>query len=328
MNLWMAASGLIKSGVRLRRKVTMFTVDKLFYAAAALGELHPLSRPARHGLVRTRDVMYGHDPVHRLDVWRSAEGTPKGAILYVHGGGFRILSKDTHWIMALMFARAGYVVFNIDYHLAPAHPFPAAIRDVALAYEWVVDHCEEYGVDRSRIVLAGESAGGNLVTALSLATCFDREEPWAHDVFARGVVPAAVLPACGLLQVTEPERFRSRWPHMSRAAHDQIVVIAGEYLGDEKHAPETLDFANPLVALERDGASARPLPPFFVACGTRDPLLDDARRLHRALEKRGAHSELRLYPGELHAFHAAVLTPNARRFWRDTYAFLEGRLAS
>jgi len=323
MNLSMAVSGIIKSGVRFRRKVTMFTVDKLFYGAAALGQLHPLSRPERHGLVRTRDVFYGHDPIHRLDVWRSATEQPKGAILYVHGGGFRILSKDTHWIMALMFARAGWVVFNIDYHLAPAHPFPSAIRDVALAYEWVCDHVKEYGVDPSRVVIAGESAGGNLVTALTLATCFERPEPWARSVFAHGVVPAAVLPACGLLQVTEPERFRSRWPHMSRAAHDQIVVIAGEYLGEENHARETLDFANPLLALERDEPSARPLPPFFIACGTRDPLLDDARRLHRALEKRGAHSELALYPGELHAFHAAVMTPNARRFWRDTYAFLE-----
>jgi acetyl esterase len=313
----------VSTVVKLRRKVTMFTVDKLFYGAAALGQLHPLSRPERHGLVRTRDVMYGPDPIHRLDVWRSATEKPKGAILYVHGGGFRILSKDTHWIMALMFARAGWVVFNIDYHLAPAHPFPAAIRDVALAYEWAWDHAKEYGVDPSKIVLAGESAGGNLVTALTVATCFERSEPWAQKVFGR--VPAAVLPACGLLQVTEPERFRSRWPHMSRAAHDQIVVIAGEYLGDEKHAPEALDFANPLVAFERDEPSARSLPPFFIACGTRDPLLDDARRLHRALEKRGAHSELRLYPGELHAFHAAVMTPNARRFWRDTYAFLEAR---
>jgi acetyl esterase len=313
----------VSFSVRMRRKATMAAVDRFFYGIAALGRLHPLSRPERHGLIRTRDVMYGPKPIHRLDVWRNATEAPKGAILYVHGGGFRILSKDTHWIMALMFARAGYVVFNIDYRLAPAHRFPAAIHDVALAFDWAVDHAKDYGVDPKRIVLAGESAGGNLVTGLTLATCFERSEPWAREVFRRGVVPAAVLPACGLLQVSEPERLRARWPHISRGAYDQIAVIVEEYLGDDAHAPGMLDFANPLVALERDEPSARPLPPFFVACGTRDPLQDDARRLHRALEKRGAHSELRLYPGELHAFHAAVLTPNARRFWRDTYGFLD-----
>jgi acetyl esterase len=319
--------------VRIRRKATMFAVDRFFYSLAALGRLHPASRPERHGLEVTRDVAYGDLPVQRLDVWRPAGAGPGGAkgerpcVLYVHGGGFRILSKDTHWVMALMFARAGYVVFNVDYHLAPAHPFPAAVRDVARAYGWVVDHAGEHGADPSRIVLAGESAGGNLVTALSLATCFERSEPWAREVFQRGVVPAAVLPACGLLQVTEPERFARRWPHMSRAANDQIVVIASEYLKDARDLPpESLDFADPLLVFERDEPSARPLPPFFVACGTRDPLLDDARRLHRALERRGATSELRLYRGELHAFHAAVLTPNARRFWRDTFGFLEARV--
>jgi acetyl esterase len=314
--------------VRIRRKATMFAVDRFFYGLAALGALHPLARPERHKLVRTRDILYGDEAAHRLDVWRP-EGTPKGAIFYVHGGGFRILSKDTHWVMALMFARAGYVVFNVDYRLAPAHPYPAAISDVARAYAWVVDHAREYGVDPEQIVLAGESAGGNLVTALTLAACFERSEPWAREVFTRGVVPAAVLPACGLLQVTEPERFRSRWPHMSRAAHDQIVVIANEYLGPGRGdlSREALDFADPLLVFERDEKPARPIPPFFVGCGTRDPLLDDARRLHRALERRGAHSELRLYPGELHAFHAAVVTPNARRFWRDTYRFLDARFS-
>lgn len=314
---------------RLRRKATMLAVDRFFYSLAALGRLHPASRPERHGLEVTRDVVYGPEPVQRLDVWRPAKASGvRPAVLYVHGGGFRILSKDTHWIMALMFARAGYVVFNVDYHLAPAHPFPAAVGDVARAYAWVLEHAREYGADPSRLVLAGESAGANLVTALTLATCFERKEPWARAVFERDVVPAAVLPACGLLQVTEPGRFRARWPHMSRAANDQIVVIENEYLrGAAALDPETLDFADPLRALERDAPSARPLPPFFVACGTRDPLLDDARRLHKALERRGAPSELRLYEGELHAFHAAVFTPNARRFWRDTFRFLESTLA-
>ena len=307
----------------------MFVVDRFFYGISALGQMHPLARPERHDLDVTRDVAYGDEPVQRLDVWRprNAKG-PLPAIVYVHGGGFRILSKDTHWVMALMFARAGYVVFNLDYRLAPAHPFPAAVRDVARAWTWVVDHASDFGADPDRLVLAGESAGGNLVTALAIATCFERREPWARDVFDKGVVPAAVLPACGLLQVTEPDRFRARWPHMSRAAYDQIVVIAAEYLrGSRELPPETLDFADPLRVFERDESPSRPIPPFFVACGTRDPLLDDARRLHRALERRRSPSELRLYKGELHAFHAALVTPNARRFWRDTFRFLEAHVS-
>jgi len=305
----------------------MFAVDRFFYSIAALGKLHPLSRPERHDLETVRDVAYGDAPVQKLDVWRPKNAaTRPPAILYVHGGGFRILSKDTHWIMALMFARAGYVVFNVDYGLAPKHPFPEGLRDVTRAYVWLCDHAGEYGADASKIVLAGESAGGNLATSLAITACFRRDEDFARAVFDRGVVPSAVLPACGLLQVTNADRFPKKWPHVSRAAHDQIAVIEREYLRGD--LPERArDLADPLVLLERDEPSARPLPPFFVACGTRDPLLDDARRLHAALRKRGVDSELRLYPGELHAFHAAIVTPNARRFWRDTYAFLASRLA-
>jgi acetyl esterase len=300
----------------------MFAVDRFFYSLSALGRKHPLSRPERHGIEVTRDIVYCRDL--KLDVWCPTRVKRHVGIMYVHGGGFRILSKDTHWIMALMFARAGYVVFNVDYRLAPAHPFPAALEDVAQAFAWVVDHASEYGVLDGKIALAGESAGANLVTGLTIATCFERSEPWARALFDRGVVPTAVLPACGLLQVSEPERFAKRWPHISTAANDQIVVIADEYLKDAHRLPRSaLDFADPLLLLERDDVPRRPLPPFLVTCGTRDPLLDDARRLHAALQKRGGRSELHLYKGELHAFQVAILTPNARRFWRDTYTFLE-----
>src|SRR5580693_2212888 len=141
---------------RLRRRATMFAVDRFFYSLSALGRKHPLSRPERHGIEVTRDVVYCRDL--KLDVWCPRERAKRHVgIMYVHGGGFRILSKDTHWIMALMFARAGYVVFNVDYRLAPAHPFPAALEDVAQAFAWVVDHASEYGIADGRIALAGES---------------------------------------------------------------------------------------------------------------------------------------------------------------------------
>ncbi len=313
----------------------MFAVDRFFYSIAALGKLHPLSRPERHDLEVTRDVSYGDAPIQKLDVWRPKNSSgARPAILYVHGGGFRILSKDTHWIMALMFARAGYVVFNVDYSLAPKHPFPDGLRDVARAYTWLCDHASEHGADASKIILAGESAGGNLVTSLAIATCFDRTEDFAREVFDRNVVPKIVLPACGLLQVTNADRFVRRWPHLSRGAHDQIAVIEDEYLArfrSQRDLPaampeSTIDFADPLLLLERAEPSARPLPAFFIACGTRDLLLDDARRLHAALRKRNVDSELKMYPRELHAFHAAAVTPNARKFWRDTYAFIASRL--
>src|SRR5690606_7801756 len=135
---------------------------------------------------------------------------PLPTVLYVHGGAFRSLSRRTHWLMGLAFARAGFVVANVDYRLAPAHPFPAAVQDVCAAYTWWAAHAADHGGDPGRLVLAGESAGANLVTSLAICAAWRRPEPWARAVFDAGVAPRAVLPACGILQVSRAERFLER----------------------------------------------------------------------------------------------------------------------
>src|SRR5262249_8451053 len=150
---------------------------------------------------------------HRLDVYRplrERRSAPWPVVLYVHGGGFRILSKDTHWMMGLAFARNGYLVFNINYRLAPRHPFPAALSDAADAYAGVARNAASFGGDLSRLVVAGESAGANLAAALAVAACYRRSEPWSRTVWDTGLVPRAALPACGILQVSDTERFSRR----------------------------------------------------------------------------------------------------------------------
>lgn len=313
----------------LRRSAGALLVDGFFRGASRVGRMHPRARPEEHGVEVLRDIPYDPaHPVRRLDVWRPRDREKTlPAVLYVHGGGFRILSKDTHWVMALAFARRGHVVFNIDYRLAPRHPFPAAIEDAAAAYAWVAANAARYGGDPQRLVLAGESAGANLVAALAVAACFQRDEPHARQVFESGVVPRVVLPACGIHQVSDPGRFRRRKPRLSRFVADRIEEVSTAYLGpsfDPSHPGS--DLADPLRMLERDDAPARPLPAFFLTCGTADALLDDTRRLHTALVRRGATSEVIYYPGELHAFHAMVFRQSARQHWGDTFDFLSRHL--
>ena len=308
--------------VRLRREAGAFLVDGFFEGVARAGKLHPLADPARHGVEVLRDLPYldGGGPERHLDVWRpSARAAPLPVVLYLHGGGFRILSKDTHWVFGLVFARQGYVTFVISYRLSPRHPFPAAVEDACDAYRWVVGNAPRLGGDPSRLVLAGESAGANLATALALAACTERPEPFARRVFDGGVVPRAVVPACGLLQVTDAARFT----RSSAFVQDRIAEVGDAYLrGVVPAHPTALDLADPLVALERDEPTARPLPPFFVPCGTWDPLAEDSLRLGRALARRGVAVETKLYPREPHAFHAFVPRAGARRCWADTFDFL------
>ena len=285
----------------------------------------PAARPERHNVEVIRDVPYMDTDrrAHHLDVYRPTKHPgPWPIVLYVHGGGFRMLSKDSHWVMGLAYARQGYLVFNISYRLAPKHRYPAAIEDVCHALAWVAALAEKYGGDPSRVVFAGESAGANLVTALTVATCYQRPEPYARIAWDTGLVANAVVPACGLLQVTDPERFTRR-RSLPVWLSSVILEVSRTYLGDYRQPTiGELDMADPLLVLERGVAPDRPLPPFFIPCGTRDPLIEDSRRLHAALRALDVDAEAAYYEGEVHAFHAMVWRRAARRCWRDTYAFL------
>ena len=315
----------------LWRRVRSFAAQAFFESLAGAGKIHPAASPRRHGIEVESDIAYGpHGEANRLDIYRPIHRPgPWPVVFYVHGGAFHLLSKDTHWLMGLVFARFGYLVVNISYRLAPRHPYPAAIEDTCAAYVWMVDRLEALGGDPTRIAIAGESAGGNLVTALALAACQRRAEPWARAVFDTGVVPRAVMPFCGLLEVSNPERFARR-RKLPRWVDGMIRDASTSYLHGQ--VPGAAELADPLRIIEdvagmahQSGASVfdRPLPPFFAPVGTRDPLLDDTRRLEKALRTLGVPVEARYYPGGIHAFHALVWDPAARRCWRDALAFLD-----
>jgi acetyl esterase len=307
----------------LRRTVGAAVIDGFFYGVSVGSAAIPLARPSMHGIEVERDVPYqdsGH-PLHLLDVWKpkNAKG-PLPVCIYIHGGGFRFLSKDTHWIFALIFARRGYLVFNIDYRLAPGNPFPAAVEDACAAYTWVQKNAHRWGGDPERIVLAGESAGANLSTTLALASVEKRPEPYARAVYDTGVVPKAVVPACGIHHVSDPERRNLKL----RFLYDRAAEVTDAYLGGVRLSHErALDLADPVVAFENAQGFERKLPAFYIPCGTWDFVLEDSQRLAAALERHGAQVKSHWFPYGLHAFHGFVFTPDALRCWRETFDFLE-----
>jgi acetyl esterase len=312
---------------RVRRDLGAALVDGFFMGTARAGRLVPLSNPRLHNIEVVHDIAYSGsgEQHHRLDIYR-----PRGArrplptVIYFHGGGFRILSKDSHWVFGLLYARRGYLVVNANYRLAPDHRYPKAHEDAFSAYAWVIEHIAEYGGDPSQIILAGESAGGNLAAALAIAASYPRREPWAREMFDRGASPRAVVSGCALLQVSEPDRF-ARNGRVSRFIQDRLEEVTEAYL--PRGTPlEECELADPVRFLEQGAQPSRPLPPFFAFCGTWDVLIDDTRRLGVALERLGVMHEVRYYQRGLHGFHAFVFDPNARQCWRDTFAFLSRAL--
>ena len=308
----------------VRRKAGLAAVSNGLKGLSYVGRLHPKAWPRHQNIEIIRDVPYVDDGdcAHLLDIYRPLKRRRHSpGVLYVHGGAFRILSKETHWGMAMAFCRGGYTVFVNNYRLAPRHRYPAAIEDSCRAALWVSKNAHKYGVDPSRLVYAGESAGANLVTGLALACCYEREEPWARDLYDAELMPKAVLPNCGMLQVTDPHRLVRRYPHMAPWVSDRLIEASKGYLGREQTSD--LDLADPLVFLEKGVPPIRPLPPFYACVGTKDPLIDDTRRLGAALEDLKVPCKISIYPNEVHAFHALLWRRVARECWREQFRFLK-----
>jgi acetyl esterase len=293
----------------------------------------PDLHPRKFGLRLERDVVYGPTKrtEHRLDVYvptratRAESAASQAALLpvvmYVHGGGFAMLSKETHRVMVFAIASRGYLTFNINYRLGPRHLYPAPLEDATTALQWVHAHCAEYGGDPNRIVIAGESAGGNLVTALAVMSSYERPEPVAQALYASRIPLRGVMSTYPILDLTDVPRMVEN-PKLPGWAKTMTLDAAVSYLGP--HSTEAAlgaPLASPLLVLERD-APNRPLPPFFISCGTRDPLFAHAKRLDAALGKLGVDRELSVAPGEIHGYDAMVWRPAAREKWKAAHAFL------
>lgn len=114
------------------------------------------------GVVATRtDVAYGSHPMRRADLYLSSGA--RGTIVHLHGGGW-VAGKKSELFPSVLRrqVKRGYDVVSIDYRLAPADPFPAAVHDAAAAVTWVREKGGALGLDTSRVILSGHSAGANI----------------------------------------------------------------------------------------------------------------------------------------------------------------------
>ncbi len=285
--------------------------------AAKLGERVPHRRPETFGITLHRNLRYAPSAgnAHLLDVYVPKGPGPHPVMFYVHGGGFAMLSKNTHRFFGLQFARRGFLVININYRLGLRNVFPVPLQDAAAALIWTRENAATYGGDLDRLVIAGESAGGNLALALTLA-CID-PPPFLPPL---NLHPIAALPLYGMIDVSALERLKK--PHMPHYIWAQLRHAAEAYLGKDFETRAAGEpWASPLRILESK-TSAEGIPPMFTCIGTADPLLRDSRRLGAALTRLGIKNEVVIAPGELHAYNAFTWRPAAKEAWKRTFAFL------
>lgn len=150
----------------IRRPIALLLTAAVFLAvvAAPVG-----AGTGGDDLAVERDVVYrtveGHDLA--LDVYRRDDDAVYPAVLEIHGGGWVGGNKEEDEQIARGLAEAGFVVFVVEYRIAPVDPYPAAVEDVQAALVWVRTHAPEYGADPDAVGAFGGSAGGHLAALLA-----------------------------------------------------------------------------------------------------------------------------------------------------------------
>ncbi len=227
----------------------------------------------------------------RLDLFvtRTPE-TPLPTLIFIHGGGWTGGAKEGRDLAILPYLDMGMNVVNVEYRLARVALAPAAVEDCRCALRWVIQHAKEYGVDTSRIVVAGDSAGGHLAMTtgmLPASAGLDRQCPGPDNLKV-----AAIVNWYGISDVND----LLDGPNMK--------AYAVAWLGS---APDREQIAKRLSPL----TYVRPgLPPVLTIHGDADPTVPYAQsvRLHKALGDAGVLNELMTIPGGKHGFDCCNLT--------------------
>ena len=150
---------------------------------------------------------------------------PHPVLVYLHGGGWVCGSPKTHRKLAHRFAEAGYLVFNVDYRLAPEHPFPTPFEDCLAATRWAHREAARFGGDATRLAIGGDSAGGNLSAAVAAALAGDPARPRAA-LLIYGVFDFGMLGDISLAVGDDPRA--------ADIGKQMVEMMIGGYLGMER----------------------------------------------------------------------------------------------
>ena len=271
-----------------------------------------------HPKHRARDVQIPSEHGERVipvRLFHPRERTRAEVLLFFHGGGWVTGDVESYTpACATMADLTGCVVASVDYRLAPEHPFPAGLDDCTRVAQFLLEDPARAGVDdASEIVLVGDSAGGNLVAALSLRLR-DRGIPGAD----RQIL---------LYPVTHWDHDPETSPFASVRQHGTDYRLTATEVQDyfELYVPDAAERRQQLVApLVAEDLSRQP--ETLIITAELDLLCDEGEAYGRALKEAGTAVRMLRVDGALHGFITLPrLSRSLRRAYEEISDFLDGR---
>jgi acetyl esterase len=222
----------------------------------------------------------------RLRIYRPERKRDLPMMVFFHGSGFVLCSLDTHDGMCRnLSAGSGCTIVSVDYRLAPEHKFPAGLDDCVFATRWAVERANELDADPSCVVVAGDSAGGNMAAATALRL---RDEGGRA---LRGQL--LIYPVTDYHTPGTPSYERNAEGY--GLTRDTMKWFWRHYLNDESEAANP--YVSPLRAPDLSG-----LPPALVVTAEYDPLCDEGELYAQKLRAAGVPAEYQCWPGMNHGF--------------------------
>ena len=248
------------------------------------------------------------DGVYALWV-TTKESDPNKRILYFHGGGYVIGSIRGYLPLASHLSKAtGASVLLIDYSLSPENIFPAAVDDAKRAYNWMLDNGPDGEERYKKAFISGDSAGGGLSVATTLAIIDDN-----------GILPNAIMPISPWVEMDPVsqsyEDNKELDPFVSK---DGIAWFSSVYVPDENERKNP--YASPLYGDFKD------FPPMLIQVGTREVLLDDSKKLNEKAKSDGCDVEIQIWDDMVHIFQGfAPYLPEANEALESISKFISDK---
>ncbi|MBV9485999.1 MAG: alpha/beta hydrolase [Frankiaceae bacterium] len=220
-----------------------------------------------------------------IRIYRPDGDGPSPTMAFFHGGGFVIGSIETHDDHARRLCHdLDMVVVSVDYRLAPEHKFPAAFEDCLAATRWVAENIDTLGGDPDKIVVGGDSAGGNLSAAVALATVESGPRLAAQFLIYPGV------------DFDPDAEYASRVENAEGyfLTADDMIWFGDHYIDEA----DRRDIRASTILGNLAGA-----PPAVIGTAEFDPLRDEGEAYAKALADAGVEVRLQRYDGLIHGFY-------------------------